>query len=166
MRSLKYLQIEGYLNKEELPVPRADAKKKKRRATGVRTTSNDMMFNWINYKRGQLALTHAIPIPPEGIHTVRAVPKIINSLIDKENPSLCDLATWTNQHYNSHHLNIRQIIDGDILQVLNAIHLSGLLVQGNRGGQSVSIPDTEDEDDQVEEGNEEEGDSSGGPDSL
>ena len=166
MRSLRYLQIEGYLNKEELLVPRADKKKKKRRGTGVRRTSHDMMFNWINYERGQLALAHPIPIPPEDIHTVRAVPEIINSLIDKEKPSLCDLATWTNQHYNSHHLNIRQIIDGDILQVLNAIHLSGLLVQGNMGGRSVSIPDTEDKDDQEEEGDEEEGDSSGGPDSL
>ena len=35
MRSLRYLQIEGYLNKEELLVPRADAKKKKQRAKGV-----------------------------------------------------------------------------------------------------------------------------------
>ena len=123
------------------------------------------MFNWIKYKCGQLALTHAIPIPPEGIHTVRAIPKIINSLIDKENPSLYDLATWTNQHYNGHHLNIRQIIDGDILQVLNGIHLSGLLVQGNMGGRSVSLLDTEEEEDQEEVGDEEDSPTSETPNS-
>ena len=43
MRALRYLQIEGYLNEEEPPVPRADLKKKKTRAVGKQSTSHDMM---------------------------------------------------------------------------------------------------------------------------
>ena len=139
MHSLRILQIDGYLSKKELPVPRANLKKKPR-AKGIRRSSRDMMFQWIDNNRGQLALTHAIPIPPGGVHTVRAVPTVINSLMDKECPSLHELATWTNQYYNCNHLNIRQIIDGDILQVLNGLHLSGLLVHENMGGRSVTLP--------------------------
>ena len=148
MRALRYLQIEGYLNEEEPPVPRADLKKKKTRAVGKRSTSNDMMFNWVKYKRGQLSLRHPISIPQSSIHTVRAVPEVINSLIDKEKPSLYDLATWMNQYYKGNKLNIRQIIDGNILQVLNSIHLRGLLVQIGMGGEIVTLPETEENEDQ------------------
>ena len=164
MRSLRILQIDGYLSKNELPVPRANLKKKPR-AEGIQRSSRDMMFQWNNNNRGQLALVHAIPIPPEGVHTVRAVPTIINSLMDKEDPSFHDISTWANQYYNDNHINIRQIIDGDILQVLNGIHLSGLLVQGNMGGRSVSLLDTEEDDDQEEEGDEEDNPTSKTPDS-
>ena len=103
--------------------------------------------------------------------------------MDKKEPSLYDLAVWTNQYYEGNNLNIRQIIDGDILQVFNSIHLSGLLVQMGMGGEIVTLPETdededhkeegddednltEDEDDQEEDDDEEEGDSSGGPNSL
>ena len=85
MRALRYLQIEGYLNKEEPPVPRADLKKKKTRAVGKRSTSHDMMFNWVHYERGQLSLKHPISTPQSGIHTIRTVPEVINSFMDKKN---------------------------------------------------------------------------------
>ena len=106
MLTLRYLQMEDCLTEKEPPVPRADLKKKTNRAVGKRSTSHEMMFFWANYDRGQLSLRHAIPIPQKGIHTVRAVPQVINSLIKKENPSLCDLATWTNQYYEGNNLNI------------------------------------------------------------
>ena len=114
------------------------------------------MFQWNNNNRGQLALMHAIPIPPEGVHTVRAVPTIINSLMDKEDRSLQDIATWANQYYNENHINLRQIIDDDILQVLNGIHLSGLLQHENMGGRTITLSDSEGEEDQVRGSNDEE----------
>ena len=98
---------------------------------------------------------HVIPIPPEGVHTVRAVPTIINALMDKEEPSLLDLATWANQYYNGNHLNIRQINDGDILQVLNGLHLSGLLEHENMGGGTITLSDSEGEEDHAEGSNDE-----------
>ena len=104
------------------------------------------MFQWNNNNRGQLALMHTILIPPEGVHTVRAVPTIINSLMDKEDPSLHDIATWANQYYNENHINLRQIIDGDILQALNGIHLSGLLQDENMGGRTITLSDSSEED--------------------
>ena len=143
-----------------------------------------MMFNWVKYERGQLSLKHPISIPQSGIHTIRTVPDVINSLMDKEKPSLYDLATWTNQYYEGNNLNIRQIIDGDILQVLNSIHLSGLLVQMGMGGEIVTLPETEEDEDQddrdegessptnddhdsdKESDDEEEGDPGGNPSSL
>ena len=106
MLTLRYLQMEDCLTVKEPPVPRADLKKKTNRAVGKQSTSHEMMFYSANYDRGQLSLRHAIPIPQKGIHTVRAVPQVINSLIKKENPSLCDLATWTNQYYEGNNLNI------------------------------------------------------------
>ena len=86
-----------------------------------------MMYQWIDNDRGQLALTHAIPIPPGGVHTVRAVSTVLDSLINKEDPTLLKLSTWTNQYYNMNNLNIRQIINGDILQVLNSISMRRFL---------------------------------------
>ena len=106
MLTLRYLQMEDCLIVKEPPVPRADLKKKKDRSVGSRSTSHDMMHFWVKYERGQLSLRHAIPIPQKGIHTVRAVPQVINSLIKKEDPSLCDLTTWTNQYYEDNNLNI------------------------------------------------------------
>ena len=141
------------------------------------------MFFWANYDRGQLSLRHAIPIPQKGIHTVRAVPQVINSLLNKVDPSLRELTKWTNQYYEANNLNIRQIIDGDILQVLNGIHLSGLLLQMGIGGEVLTLPDTEEDQDQdkredgesssasdthdsdVENNDEKEGDARGDPSS-
>ena len=58
-------------------------------------------------------------------------------------------------------LNIRQIIDGDILQVLNGIHLSGLLQHENMGGENGTLSDSEGDKDQVEGSADEETPSSG-----
>ena len=107
-----------------------------------------MMHYWTLGNRGQQSLKHEIPISKEGIHTVRAVPQVISSLINKRDPSLGVLAKWTNQYYESNNLNIQQIIDGDILQVLNGIHLSGLLQQMGEVEEVLSISDTDDNQDQ------------------
>ena len=115
-----------------------------------------MMYQWIDNDRGQLALTHAMPIPPGGVHIVRAVPMVLDSLINKEDPSLLELCTWTNQYYNMNNLNIRQIIDGDILQVLNGLHLSGLLQHENMGKENRTLSDSEGEEDQVRGSSDEE----------
>ena len=69
------------------------------------------------------------------------------SLINKEDPSLRVLAKWANQYYKSNNLNIRQIIDGDILQVLNGVHLSRLLLQIGEVEEVVSISDADDNQD-------------------
>merc|ERR1712051_889770 len=114
MLALRYLQWEESLAKKEPTVLRAEPKKKKDRLTCKRRTSTEMMHSWNLGKRGQQSLKHEIPIPKEGIHTVRAVPQVIRSLINKKDPSLCVIAKWTNQYYESNNLNIQLIIDGDI----------------------------------------------------
>ena len=106
-----------------------------------------MMHYWTLGNRGQQSLKHEIHIPKEGIHTVRAVPQMIKSLINKKDPSLRLLAKWANQYYESNNLNIRLIIDGDILQVLNGVHLSGLLLQIGKVEEVVSISDADDNQD-------------------
>ena len=58
-------------------------------------------------------------------------------------------------------LNIRQIIDGDILQVLNGLHLCGLLQHENMGEENGTLSDSEEEEDQERESNDEETPSSG-----
>ena len=73
---------------------------------------------------------------------------MIRSLINKKDPSLGILAKWANQYYESNNLNIRQIIDGNILQVLNGIYLSGLLQQMGEVEEVLSISDTDDNQDQ------------------
>ena len=72
---------------------------------------------------------------------------MIRSLINKKDPSLGVLAKWANQYYESNNLNIRQIINGDILQVLNGVHLSGLLLQIGEVEEVVSVSDADDNQD-------------------
>ena len=106
MLALRYLQADDCLTKEEPPVPRADRKKKTARIVGKQTTSHEMMHYWSKFERGQLSLKHEIPIPQKDIYTVRAVPQVINSLLNKVDPSLRELAKWTNQYYEASNLNI------------------------------------------------------------
>ena len=90
---------------------------------------------------------HKMAIPEDGVHTVRAVPQVINLLRNKEDPSLCTLAQWANQYYELSDLNIQQIIDGDLLQVLNAIHISGLLQQMGEDCEVVSVSESDNDQD-------------------
>ena len=133
MQYLRVLQIDGDLSGKEPLVPRLEKKKKpnKTRATSGRKSCKDLIHHWIKNQQGQLALKWEVPIPPEGVHTVKAILSILNSLIDKEDPSLHDLCQWTNQFYNQNNSDIRQFIDGNIFRVLNGLHLSGLLQHDN-----------------------------------
>ena len=72
---------------------------------------------------------------------------MIRSLVNKKDPSLCVLAKWANQYYESNNLNIRLIIDGNILQVLNGVHLSGLLFQIGEVEEVVSVSNADDNQD-------------------
>ena len=72
---------------------------------------------------------------------------MIKSLINKKDPSLRLLANWANQYYESNNLNIRLIIDGDILQVLNGVYLSGLLLEIGEVEEVVSVSDADDNQD-------------------
>ena len=89
MQSLRILQIDGYLNGKEQPVPRLDKKKKfnKTRAKSGRKSSKDLIYQWIKNGRGQLALTSEVPISPGGVHTVKAIPSILNSLMNEVDSS-------------------------------------------------------------------------------
>ena len=76
---------------------------------------------------------------------VKAIRLILNSLINKVDPSLRNLCRWTNQFYNLNNSNIRQFIDGDILQVLNGLHLSGLLQHENMCNENELLTDSDEE---------------------
>ena len=146
MLSLRYLKADNCIKKQEPPVPRADSRTKER-STKRRRTSKEMMFYWNGCKQGQLSLMHEMAIPKDGVHTARAVPQVIDYLRNKEDPSLCTLAQWANQYYESSNLNLRQIIDGDLLQVLNAIHISGLLQQMGDDCDVVTVPESDNDQD-------------------
>ena len=100
-----------------------------------------------------LALTSKIPIPPAGVHTVKAIPSILYSLTNQRTPSLRNLCQWTNQFYNQKDFDIRQCIDGDILQVLNGLHLSGLLQHKKMCKKNEILTDTDDEEEAEKENN-------------
>ena len=87
----------------------------------------------------------ALPIPEEGVHTVRAIPSILNALLEEENPSLCELCTWTNTFYNKSNLNLCLYTDDNILQIVNALHLSGLLYHRNIAKTDESIIRSDDD---------------------
>ena len=126
------LQIDDFLDREEPAVPRLKRKKNAKSRTRSGTKSQkDLFYHWIYHNQGKLSLKHGVPIPQEGVHTVRAIPSILNILLDDERPSLRKLCQWTNQFYNQVNFNIRLCIDSDILQIFNALHLSGLLKHSN-----------------------------------
>ena len=81
--------------------------------------------------------------PNENVHTVRAVPQVIKDLENADSPSLSTLAGWAHEYYRTNHLNIRQIIDGDLLQVLHAISVSGLLQLMGDEPEVVRIQDSD-----------------------
>ena len=95
---------------------------------------------------------------------VKAVPLIVYSLTTQRTPSLRNLCTWTNQFYNQNNLDLRQLIDGDILQVLNGLHLSGLLQHEKMCKKNEILTDTDDEE-EAEKENDDEGAPSGEPSS-
>ena len=89
------------------------------------------------------SVIHRLTRPERNVHTARAVPQVIKDLENADNPSLCTLAEWVHEYYETNHLNIRQITDGDLLQVFHAIFISGLLQQLGYGPEVVKIQDSD-----------------------
>ena len=147
MLALRFLKADHWIKKEEPPVPQPDEKKKGNTPKN-RRTSREMIHYWKGCDQGRYSLVHELSTPKDNVHTVRAVPQVINDLENKDNPSLSTLAGWAYEYYEKSNLNIRQIIDGDLLQVLHAICISGLLQQMGGEHEVVHIQDSDN--DQVE----------------
>ena len=120
-----------------------------------RRSSKEMMNYWKRCDQGRYSLVHNLSTPERNVHTARAVPQVIKDLENADNPSLCTLAEWVHEYYETNHLNIRQITDGDLLQVFNAIFISGLLQQLGYKPEVVQIQDS-DSDSPMDSDNEEE----------
>jgi len=146
MLALRFLRADDWIKKEEPPIPRPDEKKKGNTPKN-RRTSREMINYWKGCDQGRYSLVHEMSTPKDNVHTVRAVPQVINDLENKDKTSLSTLARWAYEYYEKTNLNIRQIIDGDILQVLNGIHLSGLLLQIGEVEEVLSVSDTDDNQD-------------------
>ena len=126
MLALRFLKTDDWIKEKEPPVPRPDDRKKGN-VPKDRRSSKEWMHYWKGCDQGRYSLVHRMSTPNENVHTVRAVPQVINDLENEDNPSLSTLAGWAYEYYQTNDLNIRQIIDGDLLQVLHAICISGLL---------------------------------------
>ena len=109
-------------------------------------------------------MKHKLTRPEGNVHTARAVPQVIKDLEGVDSPSLGDLAEWVHEYYETCKLNIRQIIDGDLLQVFNAIFISGLLQQLGYVPEVVRIRDS-DSDSTIDSDDDEENSSTRGNDS-
>ena len=110
MQSLGILQIDGHLSSEEPPVPRLIKKKKngKTRTTSGVKSGRDLVKHWMVDNRGELFLKRGVYIPEVGVHIVRTIPSILDTLLDDEKPSLIKLCRWTNQFYIQTNFDIRQ----------------------------------------------------------
>ena len=126
MLALRFLKIDDWIKEEEPAIPRPEDRKKGN-VPKERRSSKEWIHFWKGCDQGRYSLIDRMSMPNENVHTVRAVPQVIKDLENADSPSLSTLAGWALEYYGTNHLNIRQIIDGDLLQVLHAIFVSGLL---------------------------------------
>ena len=141
MLALRLLKIDDCIKKEEPDVTRPQERKGFK--PSARRSSPELINYWKRCGQGKYAVKHRLALPEENVHTSRAVPQVIKDLEGVHTPSLGELAKWVHEYYETHDLNIRQIIDGDLLQVFNAIFISGLLQQLGHGPEVVKIQDSD-----------------------
>ena len=153
MLALRLLKIDDWIKEKEPAIPRPEERRgfvpKERRS------SKELINYWKRCHQGKYAVVHSLTRPEINVHTARAVPQVIKDLENANNPSLGALAKWVHEYYETNYLNIRQITDGDLLQVFHAIFVSGLLQQMGYEPEVVELQDS-DSDSPMDSDNEEE----------